>query len=147
MDTVLAPVPLGRGRLVREGKDLAIIAVGTQLGCALETAERLEAELNIKAAVADARFVKPLDAELLGGLARSCPRIVTMEEHAVQGGFGSAVLEMLAQAGIQVPALCLGLPDRFIEHGTVAQLKELTGISLARVFDRIKDFCAAEARR
>ncbi len=146
-DAVLSPVPLGRGRLVREGSDLAIISIGTRLACALGVAERLEEELGLKACVADARFVKPLDRELIRSLAAKCGRVVTLEEHSRQGGFGSAVLECLADERVNVPVLTIGLPDSFIRHGSLSQLEELTGLSPARVFDSVRDFCTAGSRR
>ena len=147
MDTVLSPVPLGRGRLVREGGDLAIVAAGTMLAPALEVAERLQAESGIGAAVADARFVKPLDADLIAGLAARCGRIVTMEEHSRVGGFGSAVLELLAERGVMVPALVIALPDAFVEHGPIPWLKEKHGLSVPAILDRIRSFMDAPVRR
>ena len=147
MDTVLSPVPLGRGRLVREGGDLAIVSAGTMLGPALEAAERLKADSGIDAAVADARFVKPLDADLIAGLASRCGRIVTIEEHSRVGGFGGAVLELLAERGVTVPALVVALPDAFVEHGSIPWLKEKHGLSVPGILDRIRSFMAVPARR
>ncbi len=147
MDTILSPVPVGRGRLVREGSDVAILSIGTQLAGAVEAAERLQAEAGISAAVADARFVKPLDTGLISGLAERCGRIVTVEEHALQGGFGSAVLEALAEAGVSAPVLNIGIPDSFVEHGSIAQLKDRIGLSPGRIFERVREFCRAGSRR
>lgn len=140
VDTVPGPVPLGRGRLVREGADVALISVGTMLACAKEVADRLATECGIQAAVADARFVKPLDEELIAGLGTRCGRIVTLEEHVKMGGFGSAVLELLAARDVRCPVLNIALPDAFIEHGSLKQLKERYGLAPAPVYERICGF-------
>ncbi len=122
------PLPLGKGLVRREGKDVCLLALGRVVGEALEAARALEAE-GISARVVDARFAKPLDADLVADCARACPALLTVEEGNLAGGFGSAVLECLADQGIAVPALRrLGVPDRFIEHGTQAQLRAECGI-------------------
>jgi 1-deoxy-D-xylulose-5-phosphate synthase len=121
-------IPIGTGELLREGTELALIAVGSMVAPALEAASLLEAE-GISAAVADARFVKPLDAGLVLDLAGRCGGLVTVEENALEGGFGSAVLELLQEHGVRAPVLRLGLPDRFIEHGPRAALLELNGLT------------------
>jgi 1-deoxy-D-xylulose-5-phosphate synthase len=124
----LEPLPWGRGELRREagrslaGRRIAILAFGTLLYPALAAAEKLDAT------VANMRFVKPLDTELLLRLARTHDAIVTVEEGCVQGGAGSAVMEALHDAGLALPVLALGLPDEFIEHGDPAKL--LAGIGL-----------------
>jgi 1-deoxy-D-xylulose-5-phosphate synthase len=106
----LETVPVGKGRLVREGKDIAILNFGTLLTPALEAAERLDAT------VADMRFVKPLDKELIRQLASQHELLVTVEENAIAGGAGSAVTEFLNASDIMQPVLQLGIPDRFVEH-------------------------------
>jgi 1-deoxy-D-xylulose-5-phosphate synthase len=112
----LRTLPIGRGEIRKEGKDVAILAFGTMLAPSLTAAE----ELN--ATVANMRFVKPLDVELVKRLAQTHDAIVTVEEGAIMGGAGSAVAEALAEAGIVKPILHLGLPDRFIDHGDTALL-------------------------
>jgi 1-deoxy-D-xylulose-5-phosphate synthase len=92
------------------------VAYGTRVHPALEAAEELAAD-GIRAAVLNARFAKPLDRERIGALARRCGAVVTVEEHAGMGGFGSAVLELLAELGHTGPARCLAIPDVLIEHG------------------------------
>ena len=104
-------LPVGRGEVRREGRHVAILAFGTVLKGALEAG----AELN--ATVANMRFVKPLDRELVVKLATSHELLVTIEENVTSGGAGSAVLETLAAEGLEVPVLQLGLPDAFVEHG------------------------------
>jgi 1-deoxy-D-xylulose-5-phosphate synthase len=104
-------LPVGKAELRREGRGVAILAFGTVLKPALEAGN----ELN--ASVANMRFVKPLDRELVIRLATTHELVVTVEENVVNGGAGSAVLEMLAAEGIAIPVLQLGLPDAFVEHG------------------------------
>ncbi|MDB4974178.1 MAG: dxs [Myxococcaceae bacterium] len=114
--STLEALPWGRGELRRRGKRIAILAFGTLLYPALAAAERLDAS------VANMRFVKPLDQQLLRDLADTHEALVTLEEGAVHGGAGSAVAETLLAAGISVPLLMLGLPDHFIDHGEPSQL-------------------------
>jgi 1-deoxy-D-xylulose-5-phosphate synthase len=109
-------LPVGRGEIRREGRRVAILAFGAMLAPALEAAEPLNAT------VANMRFVKPLDRELAVRLAETHDVIVTVEEGVTAGGAGSAVAEALAAAGVAVPLLILGLPDRFVEHGDPQQL-------------------------
>jgi 1-deoxy-D-xylulose-5-phosphate synthase len=109
-------LPLGKGELRRTGKRVAILAFGTMLASALAAGEKLDAT------VANMRFVKPLDAELVLRLAREHELLVTVEENTVQGGAGSAVEECLQLHGIAIPLVQLGLPDRFIEQGEHARM-------------------------
>ncbi|MFD0669785.1 1-deoxy-D-xylulose-5-phosphate synthase [Ramlibacter sp. MAHUQ-53] len=118
----LQGLPFGKGEVRREGRGIAILAFGTMLYPALDAAGRLDAS------VANMRWAKPLDTELLLQLAARHEALVTVEEGAVMGGAGSAVLEALQAAGVQKPVLTLGLPDRFIEHGDPAKL--LAGLGL-----------------
>ena len=118
-------LPVGKGELRREGKRVAILAFGSMLAPALAAGEQLDAT------VANMRFVKPLDAELVLRLAREHELLVTVEENAVQGGAGSAVAECLQQHGVAVPLLQLGLPDRFIEQGEHAQMLADCGLDAA----------------
>ncbi|MEA3221421.1 1-deoxy-D-xylulose-5-phosphate synthase [Immundisolibacter sp.] len=124
LDADIRALPIGRGELLRDGEDLAIVALGSRVAPALEAAQRLS-EAGISAAVFNARFVKPLDLPAIAQLARRCGALLTVEEHALAGGFGSAVLEALAGEGISVPARLLAVPDRLVEHGDpAAQLAE-----------------------
>src|SRR5690242_559316 len=118
----LAPLALGKGELRRHGERIAILAFGAMLKSALEAGEALNAT------VANMRFVKPLDAELVEQLAATHHLIVTVEEHQVMGGAGSAVCEALAQLKIEKRVLLLGLPDRFIDHGDPARLLASVGL-------------------
>ncbi|MCW5612282.1 MAG: 1-deoxy-D-xylulose-5-phosphate synthase [Rubrivivax sp.] len=136
IDKALTEWPWGKGVVrrvaggradARGGQRLAILAFGTLLHPALKAAETLGAT------VADMRFVKPLDTELVLELARSHEGLVTVEEGCVSGGAGSAVLECLAAAGVQVPVLQLGLPDLFTEHGDPGKLLAMYGLDAAGI--------------
>jgi len=109
------PLPIGRGELLRDGADLAIAALGKTVPAALAAAEALANE-GISAAVVDARFVKPLDSALFCALARRLGLVVTVEDHALAGGFGSALLELYADHAPGTRVVRLGLPDRFLDH-------------------------------
>ena len=107
----------GRAELLREGGDVALLAIGTMVQAARGAAEKLSAE-GIEAAVVNARFVKPLDGETIASLAQSTGRIVTIEENVLAGGFGSAVLELLDQRGLSgTPLRRLGIGDCFVPAG------------------------------
>jgi 1-deoxy-D-xylulose-5-phosphate synthase len=118
----LKSLPFGKGEVRRRGHRIAILAFGTLLYPALAAAERLDAT------VANMRFAKPLDEALVLELARTHEALVTVEEGCVMGGAGSAVLEALQAAGVEVPVLQLGLPDEFVEHGDPATLLSLIGL-------------------
>jgi 1-deoxy-D-xylulose-5-phosphate synthase len=140
MDQELRTLPIGKGELLREGDDLVILAVGATVRPALHAAERL-AEEGISAAVVNARFVKPLDGELILHHARLTGRVMTVEEHVLQGGFGSAVLELLDTARMSsVKTLRIGLPDRFIEHGAQAVLRKKYGLDADGIFASARTF-------
>jgi 1-deoxy-D-xylulose-5-phosphate synthase len=115
-------LPIGKGELRRTGKRVAILAFGAMLRPALAAAEALDAT------VANMRFVKPLDVDLVREVAASHELLVTVEEHQLMGGAGSAVAEALAAAGAQKRLLMLGLPDRFIDHGDPARLLASVGL-------------------
>jgi len=129
----MSALPIGKGELRREGKRVAILAFGSMLAPALAAAEQLDAT------VANMRFVKPLDAELVLRLAREHELLVTVEENTIQGGAGSAVAECLQLHGIAIPLLQLGLPDRFIEQGEHAQMLADCGLDAKGLLARIKN--------
>ena len=116
MDPDIKPVSLGEAEVLRDGDDVLIVAIGTVVHPALEAAGELN-NRGISAAVLNARFVRPLDTNRLLALASRCKVVVTVEEHTGAGGFGSAVLEALSEAGVDVKTKCLALPDGIIEHG------------------------------
>jgi 1-deoxy-D-xylulose-5-phosphate synthase len=126
------PLTIGRGRIVREGGKVAILSFGARLAECLKAAEELDAH-GLPATVADARFAKPLDAGLLLEQGARCGVLVTVEDHALAGGFGSAVLEALADAGSAVRVRRLGLPDRFVDHGDLELQWREAGIDVDAV--------------
>ncbi len=139
LDWQLKELELGKAEVLKDGDDLAIWAIGHHVHTALLAQEELERQ-GINAAVVNARFVKPLDKELLETHAKKCGRIVTIEENVLMGGFGSAVLEALADMGINdVPVKRLGLPDRFIEHGSQEILRKEVGLDVDSVVSACKD--------
>ena len=135
VQTEMTAIPFGKGEMRRAiqrpagqgGQRIAILAFGTLLYPALKAAESLDAS------VANMRFVKPLDADLVSEIARTHDAIVTVEEGCVMGGAGSAVQEALAAAGILIPVLTLGLPDVFVEHGDPAKLMAMCGLDAAGI--------------
>ncbi len=131
----IAPIPIGKAKILVEGEDLVIVAIGSSVAEALKAERTLAAE-GIRTTLVDARFVKPLDTERITALARTIPRILTVEENVRQGGFGSAVLEALNDAGLHgVEVVRLGIPDRFIEHGPQEILRAKCGIDAAAIVE------------
>ena len=127
LDREMKSLDIGRAELLRDGADVVIAAVGQPVMPALRAAQDL-APLGINAAVVNARFVKPLDKDLFRNLLTRVPRLITVEDHVVAGGFGSAVVEMLADEGLTgVEVRRLGVPDRFIPHGTQDELRKICG--------------------
>ena len=120
----------GKAELLRDGDDVALIAIGNTVHPAIEAAGEL-ANDGVSAAVLNARFVKPLDRERILDLARRVRTVVTIEEHSAMGGFGSAVLELLSEEGIQTPVRTLGIPDKLIEHGESAATLGLAAPDIA----------------
>ena len=140
MDQELKQLSVGKGELLQDGDDLVIIAIGNMVRPAQDAGARLKAD-GISTVVVNARFVKPLDEELILRLAKKTGRIVTVEEHALQGGFGSAVLECIEDNRLSaVKVLRIGLPDKFIEHGTQTLLRQKYGLDADGIFTSVKDF-------
>ncbi|NPV90381.1 MAG: 1-deoxy-D-xylulose-5-phosphate synthase [Firmicutes bacterium] len=133
-------LPVGGLELLKEGREVLIIGVGPIVYSCLEAAELMKRQ-GVEAAVIDIGFIKPLDSEGIIELVKKTNRVVTVEEHVLAGGAGSAVLELINdRAGDlrQAPdVLCLGLPDQFIEHGSVAQLRERYGLTPEAIADKI----------
>lgn len=124
-----AAIPIGRAEEIKTGKDLTFIAIGTMVGPCLQ-ASRLLAEKGLQAGVINARFVKPLDEEMLRRIAKEVGIIITVEDNCLQGGFGSAVLEYINSQNLNwVKALRLGWPDDFVEQGSREQLLSKYGLN------------------
>lgn len=134
----LKTLPVGKAEVLQEEGDIAFLAVGTMVEKAKEAAAILKEE-GIEAAVVNMRFIKPLDTELLGEMARTKRLLITAEENVLAGGFGSAVAEYLADHGIEVPLLRFGIPDRFIEQGTRRELLSLCGLQPDEMAERIRE--------
>jgi 1-deoxy-D-xylulose-5-phosphate synthase len=132
------PLSIGKGEVLQRGNDVLILAIGRSVNDAL-IAHATLAEQGISATVVNCRFVKPLDVDLIGALAREIPRIITVEENVRQGGFGSAVLEGLSDQGITGFRLeCIGIPDIFVEHGPQKMLRSKYGIDASSIVDAAK---------
>ena len=128
----LTPLPIGRSEILRNGSDVAILAVGSTVLTAERAADELALD-NLDATVVNARFVKPLDETLILEFARSHGALVTVEENAAMGGFGSAVLELLAAHGLSTPVRTLGVPDRIFEQASQGRLRELAGLAIGDI--------------
>lgn len=139
MDTAPHTLPIGKGELLKDGTDVAIIAIGVSVWQAMEAAQRLSEE-GVSTAVVNGRFVKPLDQELVVDVAKRVRYVVTVEEGCKMGGFGSAVLETLAEAGVSgVRTKVLGLPDWYIEQGPQDLLRERYGLTAEGIYQSVKE--------
>ncbi len=127
----------GTWEILKEGTDLALLAVGSTIPAAQQAAAELLDKHEIKAAVINSRFVKPLDEDLLAKLAEQQVPVVTIEEGILTGGFGSAVRDYLSRKGNNVPVVSLGIGDRYVEHGTREELLEMIGLSPAGIVERV----------
>ncbi len=135
----LKPLPVGKGELITSGSDLAIIAIGAGVAPAMQAAQRLKAD-GISVAVVNARFAKPLDAELITTVASEVKAIITVEDGALLGGFGSAVLECLADHDVNnVRVKRIGIPDIFVDQGPQQLLREQCGITSDGIYQVAKE--------
>ena len=138
LDSDLHKIPIGKGEIIRTGKDVAILAVGYAVAPSLEAAEML-AKDGINCAVVNARFVKPLDAQLIVRVAEDTKQVVTVEENALAGGFGSSVLALLQDKKMtDIMVERIGLPDHFIEHGPQILLRAKHGLGADEIAQRVK---------
>ena len=144
MDATLQTLSIGVAEQLREGRDVALLAYGNTVYPCLLVAEQL-ASFGIQASVVNMRFAKPLDADMVTRMARECRRIVTVEEHIRVGGFGSAVLECLADNDIQVPVDIIGVEDHVVEHAPPAVLREQEGVSADAILARVRAICGGDA--
>ncbi|MGD2272482.1 MAG: 1-deoxy-D-xylulose-5-phosphate synthase, partial [Desulfobacterales bacterium] len=123
IDREISPLQIGKGEILKSGDDVLILSIGRTV-CEALTAHDMLKEQNISATVVNCRYVKPLDSDLIGSLVSKIPRVITVEENVRHGGFGSAVLECLNDAGVHNVSLeRLGIPDQFVEHGPQALLR------------------------
>ena len=139
IDHEIHTLPIGKGEVLTKGADVLILAIGGTVTPALEARKQLEDE-DISATVVNSRFVKPLDIELITRLASDIPFILTVEENALQGGFGSAVIECLADACTPTTRVVrLGIPDAFVEHGSQEILRSKYGIDTPAIVKAVRD--------
>ena len=141
MDEEIKQIEIGKGEVIKDGKDLAIIAFGSMVDPSMKTAAMLE-ESGISVAVINARFAKPIDKNLIMEYAKKTGCIVTTEEHSVQGGFGSAVLEALQDFDEHIPlkTKCIGVPDIVVEHGAPGIIKKDLKLDPEGMFETICSF-------
>ncbi|NIK12404.1 1-deoxy-D-xylulose-5-phosphate synthase [Alkalibacillus almallahensis] len=140
-------IPIGSWEVLKDGEDLVILTFGTMIPRALDAAHSLEKE-GISVRVVNARFIKPLDHNLMHQLAQEKLPILTVEEHALQGGFGSAVLEFFEVEKLPFPYISrMGIPDRFIEHGSVDDLLEEVGLTVEKIEQEVKEIVPTQRKR
>ncbi len=138
------PLPIGKAEVLRQGDDVLIVAYGSMVYPALQSAEMLS-EHGVQATVVNARFAKPLDTELIVPLAREIGQVVTVEEGCRMGGFGSALLEALMEHQVIVPVTRMGVPDQLVEHAKPDQSKAALGLTSAQIAERILALCPQAA--
>jgi 1-deoxy-D-xylulose-5-phosphate synthase len=130
------PLPIGKGEILRNGDDLLLVAYGSMVYPAMQTAEILH-EHGLETTVINARFAKPLDTELILPLAQRIGRVVTLEEGCLPGGFGSAIIEAMMDIGLTIPVTRIGIPDILVEHATPDESKVELGLTPAQMAERI----------
>ncbi len=144
---ILHSFDIGKAEVLREGQDVVIIAIGSTVYPSLRAAEKL-AEAGIRAAVINSRFLKPLDGNLLCDWAKKTGKVLTVEENVLQGGFGSAVLELFQERGLaSIQVKRLGIPDIFLEHGPQALLREKYGVDENGIVKGVKEMLIEPGER
>ena len=144
--TPFEAVEIGRGRRLRNGDDIALLSIGAIGTEVSEAAEKL-GERGIEAAHYDMRFVKPLDETLLHEVFSRFKDVITIEDGCIQGGMGSAVAEWAMEQGYSARVARLGVPDRYVEHGTQAQLYKECGYDAEAIVDKAASLCEARASK
>jgi 1-deoxy-D-xylulose-5-phosphate synthase len=140
MDTKYREIPIGQSETLKEGKDLLIFALGNTVHPSMEAAINLGKD-GLSVGVVNCRFVKPIDPRL-GELSASVGRVLVVEENIRQGGLGGAVLELFSDLGIaNVKVRRMGLPDKFVEHGNPALLREIYCLDTSGILKEARDFC------
>ncbi|PLR76446.1 1-deoxy-D-xylulose-5-phosphate synthase [Bacillus sp. V3-13] len=147
MDEQLKTIPIGSWEILRDGEDAAILTFGTTIPMAMEAAAILEKQ-GISVKVVNARFIKPLDENMLKGILNEAMPVFTIEEAVLQGGFGSAVLEFAHNHGYHNARIeRMGIPDQFIEHGSVTELLEEIGMTVENVVQKMKILARKKQKR
>jgi 1-deoxy-D-xylulose-5-phosphate synthase len=139
-------LPIGKAEIISDGDEVAIFGLGALLPLGQQLAAQLRQQ-GVSAAVINPRFVKPLDRDLIAQYARRVGVIVTLEDHVLMGGFGSAVLEALSDMQLEAPVVRIGWPDRFIEHGKVDQLRAKYGISVEGAMEKLAPYLQHRTRK
>ena len=132
------PLPIGKGEILRQGDDILLVGYGTMVYPAMQVAEILS-EHGIEATVINARFVKPLDTELILPLAKQIGKVATLEEGCLMGGFGSAVAEALLDHDVLVPVKRFGVPDKLVDHASPNESKADLGLSSSQIAEQIRE--------
>ena len=136
LDSEFRKLEIGKGEILNEGNDLLILGIGPILYDAMQVAE----ELNLNPTIINARFAKPIDEELILKYAKKFKKIITLEEGTINGGFGSAILELLEKNNIKADVKRIGIPDEFIEHAKPDIQKKLAGIDKESIKKTIREF-------
>ena len=136
MDEGWEPLTIGEGEILEQGNDILIIAYGSMVSSAVDTSKLLK-EKNINSCIINARFVRPLDKELILPLASKIKKVVTMEEGTLIGGFGSAIVELLNDNDINIPVYRIGIPDVLVDHASPDQSKEILGLKPDQMAENI----------
>lgn len=135
-------VEIGKGECLKKGDRLAVVTIGVMANAAGEAIKNVEEELDVRIGLYDMKFLKPMDTELLREIAREYSYIITIEDGVINGGFGSAVLEYFSDQGIDIKVRRMGIPDRFIEHGTPEELYAEIGLDAAGIERSIREVIA-----
>jgi 1-deoxy-D-xylulose-5-phosphate synthase len=145
MDTAFHDIPIGKGEILRQGNDVAILAIGSMVAPSMEAAEALAMQ-GIEATVVNARFVKPIDKELIIDLATRIKHIITVEENTISGGFGNYVNDAIRQADISdVIIRNVGVPDVFVEHGGQGFLRSKYGLDAKGIVNKVLEIIPADS--
>ena len=144
MDQPMVSIKIGEAELLQEGSEITIIAIGTMVQEAIKAARALAAE-GISVETINARFVKPLDKQRIVASAKKTMNVITVEENALMGGFGSAVEEMLEESGVKANVIRIGIPDEFIEQGSQDVLKGNIGLNTEGIFYHAKYLAKCKA--
>ncbi len=144
MEPELRQIPLGKWEMLREGSDMTLIGCGPIVYECMAAADELATEEGIDCAVINGRFVKPMDREMLLGFATRTKKILTLEENAAIGGFGSGVMEALSEEGVSVSVKRIGLPDRFLPHSTQKTLRQQVGLDKEGIKKTVKHWLKSE---
>jgi 1-deoxy-D-xylulose-5-phosphate synthase len=142
-DEEVAPIVLGRADVLRRGSGVAILALGNTVDAALEAHEIVEAGGGQVPTVVNMRFVKPLDEALLIELAETHERFITLEEHSLAGGFGSAVVEIVADRGLDIKVERIGVPGVLVQHNKPERQRATFGLSAENIAARVRAFATA----